>query len=392
MPQQQSNEKPISHPIDEQTLSAQRLRIRRLGMSVLSLLVTFTIVVFCWYQDMIPGSVVVVYALLALLLNAGFYGMFKTHLNLRFREPSLTAPQMVLSLLPPLFVMYFLEPGQARAIFMLIAVVPGLYGILALRTGAFAVVASLFFGLYAALVTVLWLFKPEVLNGPLEWLQLVAFALVLAELAVIGGYISGLRDKLRERNDELQEALQRISELASRDELTGTFNRRYLLQALDRETNRFNRASGPFSLCILDIDYFKSVNDTYGHQAGDAVLRQMAHTVSEGLRNIDCFGRYGGEEFLLVLPQTPLEGALIKAERVRRAIAGMTVKELPGGFQVTVSIGVSQFRPGEAVDDTIARADQGLYLAKERGRNQVVAEDDPALEDSQLSSSPAISD
>lgn len=365
--------------LDEHTLAAQHLRVRRLGMSVLSLLVTFTIVLVCWYQGMIPGEVVLHYAVFAGLLNLAFYLLFVTHWNLVFPEPSLTAPQMVLSILPPIYVMYHLEPGQARAIFLLIAIVPGLYGILALRTRQFIVVASLFFLFYAGLVAALWWQKPTVLAGPLEWLQLVAFGLVLGELAVIGGYISGLRDKLRERNDELQQALQRISELASRDELTGTFNRRYLLQALAEETNRINRASGPFSICILDIDHFKSVNDTHGHQAGDEVLRSMAETVNQGLRNIDCFGRYGGEEFLLILPQTPLDGACIKAERVRQAVADMRLDAIGSGFRVSVSIGVAQFEPGESVDDTIARADRGLYLAKARGRDQVVAEDDPEL-------------
>ncbi|BES70913.1 GGDEF domain-containing protein [Marinobacter nanhaiticus D15-8W] len=355
----------------------QKLRKRRLGMSFISYQVTLTIVVLCWYFGMVPLRVVFEFLAFSLLINAGFFLLIHFNLNLRFKDPAMTGLQMVISLLPPIWVMYFLEDGQARAVFLLIAMVPALYGILALRTREFLLVGLWFFLLYGALMSAIWITKPEVLMGSrsVEVIQMLGFMLVMGQIAMIGGFISGLRGKLRERNQELQDAMQRIRELVNIDELTGVFNRRRLFEVLSEESNRYSRTQGPFSICILDIDYFKQVNDTYGHQAGDNILRTVAQTVNHNLRQIDCFGRYGGEEFLLVLPQTPLDGACIKADRVRQNIHGLPFDHIKDGLRVSVSLGVAQYREGETIEDTIARADEALYVAKQQGRNRIVSED-----------------
>ncbi|WP_097459981.1 GGDEF domain-containing protein [Mangrovitalea sediminis] len=360
----------------------QQLRKRRLAMSFASYMVTFTVVAFCWYQGMIPLRVLAHYLMFSIAINLGFLVAFQTNLNLRFRDPSLTAVQMVASLLPALYVMYFLDAGQARAIFLFIAIVPALYGILALNTRQFLAVVLIFFLLYGALMVMLHWQRPQVLSGPLELLQLFALMLVLAQIAVIGGFINGLREKLRHRNRELQSAMEelnsalaRIQELASRDALTGVFNRRHLFYVMAKEINRQRRANGPFSVCILDIDFFKQVNDQYGHIAGDEVLKRVAEAVMNDLRNIDCFGRYGGEEFLLILPQTSLEGARIKAERVRQQIETLRFPSIDNAFRITVSIGVAEHWPEEEPDNTINRADSALYEAKTQGRNRIVIAD-----------------
>lgn len=371
-----ATEKPEAHT---KVAVEQRLRKRRLAMSFASYMVTFTLVTFCWSQGMVPFMVVARYLAFVLAINLCFLAAFQTNFNLRFRDPSLTAAQMVISLAPALYVMYFLDAGQARAVFLLIIIVPALYGILALNTRQFLVTSLFFVLLYLGLVAVLYWQRPQVLNGPLELIQFLALLLVMGEIAIIGGFIHGLREKLRKRNGELRDTMQdlnnalgRIRELASRDDLTGVFNRRYLFDVLAKETNRCHRANGPFSVCILDIDFFKQVNDRFGHQAGDEVLRRVADSVSSRLRNIDCFGRYGGEEFLLILPQTPMEGAAIKAERVRRQIEELRFSDIAPDVRVTVSIGVAEFLSDENVDATIQRADAALYQAKEQGRNRVV--------------------
>lgn len=357
----------------------QRLRLRRLGMSFASYLATFSLVLFCWYQGMLPGEVVAQFAVFALVLNAAFLVLIRSGINLRFRDPSMTSAQMVLSLLPALWVMFFLEAGQARAAFLMIAMVPPLYGILGLSRRQFLVVSLWFFTLYGLLYLSLRAYKPEVLTGALDLIQTAAFVLVMAQIAIIGGFISSLRQKLRERNQDLREAMARIQELVDVDALTGVYNRRRLFEVISEESNRYSRSPGSFSLCLLDVDYFKDVNDTYGHQAGDTILRGIAQCVSKGLREIDCFGRYGGEEFLLVLPQTPMEGARIKAERVRRCIESLRFDDIKPDMRVTVSIGVAEFQCGENTDDTLARADHALYEAKHRGRNQVVVSEQPPV-------------
>jgi diguanylate cyclase (GGDEF)-like protein len=171
---------------------------------------------------------------------------------------------------------------------------------------------------------------------------------------------------------KLEKALGTINELAIRDELTGVHNRRYLLSLIEKEKERSDRNGRAFCLCLLDIDFFKRINDTWGHAAGDTVLRAFAGIVQGKVRGSDSFGRYGGEEFLLMLPETPSADAMVLAERVRAAIEKMRCLEGGSEIALTVSIGVADYRIGEAVGLAVARADEALYLAKSSGRNRVV--------------------
>jgi len=171
---------------------------------------------------------------------------------------------------------------------------------------------------------------------------------------------------------KLEQALDMINELAIRDELTGSHNRRYMISLIEKEKERSDRNGRPFCLCLLDIDFFKRINDTYGHTAGDTVLRAFACTVQNSIRGTDAFGRYGGEEFLLMLPETTPVDATALAERVRLAIAALRCADGTSEITLTVSIGVAEFRLGEPIAQTVARADEALYLAKSSGRNRVV--------------------
>ncbi|MGI4717413.1 MAG: bifunctional diguanylate cyclase/phosphodiesterase [Janthinobacterium lividum] len=174
---------------------------------------------------------------------------------------------------------------------------------------------------------------------------------------------------------KLQKALATINELAIRDDLTGSHNRRFVLGLVEREKERSDRNGRPFCLCLFDIDFFKRINDTYGHAAGDAVLRGFAKAVQGQIRGTDAFGRYGGEEFLLMLPETPAPDAVVLAERVRRVIEAMRCayegSDGASRISLTVSVGVAEYRLGEAAVQTIGRADEALYLAKSLGRNRV---------------------
>jgi diguanylate cyclase (GGDEF)-like protein len=174
----------------------------------------------------------------------------------------------------------------------------------------------------------------------------------------------------------LRQALATINELAIRDELTGIHNRRFLLDLVDKEKERADRNGSEFCLCLFDIDFFKRINDTYGHAAGDTVLRAFSRTVQDQLRALDAFGRYGGEEFLLMLPETPAASAIALAERVRGAVEGLRCLDAERTITLTVSAGVAEYRLGEKVAQTIVRADQALYLAKSGGRNRVLCHGD----------------
>ena len=189
--------------------------------------------------------------------------------------------------------------------------------------------------------------------------------------------IKRLQEALEEREKELLEVNERLRFMSQTDALTGLDNRRHLNERIDEMFQHAQRLSEPFSLVMCDLDKFKSVNDTYGHQAGDEVLKQLAKILKDEAREIDRVGRYGGEEFMLLLPGTVLDAAVTFAERVRKRIEGHTFTFDGGTLQRTASFGVSGWpHPSIDASDALVRtADDALYVAKETGRNRVIRYD-----------------
>jgi diguanylate cyclase len=201
----------------------------------------------------------------------------------------------------------------------------------------------------------------------------LCFALTIGQCAFVGLYGDSLRKKLYSSGRRLREAYKRIEELAELDELTGSFNRRSIMRMLEDEIHRAHRIKTPCSIALIDLDWFKRINDAYGHPTGDEVLRTFAITVFANARNIDRFGRYGGEEFLLVLPDTPLEAAASMLDRLRAIIADLDWSAFSPGMRVTISAGIATLGRDENPDTFLARADSALYTAKARGRNRIVS-------------------
>jgi two-component system cell cycle response regulator len=182
--------------------------------------------------------------------------------------------------------------------------------------------------------------------------------------------------KRRRYTDQLRDNVQNSIEAAITDALTGLHNRRYMETHLATLAEQASSRGKPLALMMLDIDYFKSINDSYGHDAGDDVLREFAVRIRKSIRGIDLACRYGGEEFVIVMPETDLHVAGMIAERLRRAIAGepFAINKGSKRITVTISVGLSTLeRKGEAVSDVLKRADDALYRAKHDGRNRVVA-------------------
>jgi len=163
--------------------------------------------------------------------------------------------------------------------------------------------------------------------------------------------------------------------MATMDPLTGTYNRRTFHEIAEREISRARRAGQPLSIIILDIDHFRPINERHGHRAGDAVLQRVADVVRGALRKEDMLVRYGGEEFLVLLPDVPGPGAVVVAGRIRKAVEAQAFEVGGTAVPVTVSVGVSaRLDEGpESIEGLLARADEALSLAKQRGRNRVVA-------------------
>ena len=182
-------------------------------------------------------------------------------------------------------------------------------------------------------------------------------------------------DDALKRWRQIQQSLanqEELERLANIDSLTGLVNRGAILRKLGEQTKYANRYREEFSLDMLDIDHFKKVNDQYGHLTGDDVLEQVAILVRQDIREADTAGRYGGEEFIIILPRTDLSSALNVAERVRKTIEASEMKDSKGNvFGITVSQGISIYQPGEDEYSLISRADNALYKAKENGRNRV---------------------
>jgi diguanylate cyclase (GGDEF)-like protein len=186
--------------------------------------------------------------------------------------------------------------------------------------------------------------------------------------------LRNITDRLEAEN-ELRQVKQEMERLAHTDSLTGLANRRFFMQRLHEEIDRATRYRHPLSVLLLDLDLFKQVNDTHGHDAGDRVLAAVAHTISRVKRTSDVAARVGGEEFALLLPATDLEGAGQLAERLRRDIAATHVEYASGErVSVTTSIGFAAIHERENdLDDLLVRADRALYRAKHEGRDRVVA-------------------
>ncbi|MGR0479953.1 MAG: GGDEF domain-containing response regulator [Candidatus Electronema sp. V4] len=189
------------------------------------------------------------------------------------------------------------------------------------------------------------------------------------------------QQQLRETISELEHTKQLVLEqnrllerMATHDELTGLCNRRKLAEVMKREAERSRRYGTELSLLMLDLDHFKKVNDTYGHDFGDFVIKEFAARILAGIRRSDFSFRFGGEEFIVLLPQTGLSGALTAAEKIRALCAEQPFAGLQVSIDMTVSIGVASYQDHkpQQPDDLICCADRALYLAKELGRNRVV--------------------
>jgi diguanylate cyclase (GGDEF)-like protein len=172
---------------------------------------------------------------------------------------------------------------------------------------------------------------------------------------------------------ELQAANDRLRELVFRDGLTDLYNHRYFQETIEKEINRSDRYEHPFALIMFDIDQFKKINDTYGHQVGDLVLQAVSKEIAQITRKSDVLARYGGEEFVLILPETTLPQALIKAESYRSAIEKLAISVDNTTIRTTISLGVASYKPGRPMkkDELIEAADQALYASKQSGRNRI---------------------
>lgn len=356
----------------------QALRLRRFGMALMSYVLWVSLGLVGYFS----GALMLDRELLVFLLagiavsNLLVFFLLRSGLNKKFSDPSLTLFQCLVAMCWILAFMYISPP--AREIMLMIYVVAMLFGMFQLSRGELLFLAMFSLAGYGTL-----LFFDDVLQASRdvltrEALRYSVLTVMILWSAYFGNYVGSLKQKLRRQNQSLKRAIETATHQAERDELTRTYNRRFIMGSLDDEKVRADEENRIFSICIFDLDHFKRVNDEHGHQAGDQVLAEFTMRAGGILRSMDQvrrrghpMGRYGGEEFIVLLPGTGLPGAINCAERIRELTEKRT---FVNDIKVTVSVGVAQYRSGEEIKETIRRADEALYQAKGLGRNQVCAE------------------
>jgi diguanylate cyclase len=242
----------------------------------------------------------------------------------------------------------------------------GMFGLSAVQAVRVGVLSAAMLG-----GVMLWKAQTDPARYPplVELMHFLLAAVVLGTVGLLSIRLAGMRQHLHRQNAALSSALQQIQRLATRDDLTGLVNRRHMSELLTAEKLRHDRSGRSTSLALIDIDLFKRVNDEHGHAAGDAVLKTFAETAAGCLRASDVLARWGGEEFLLMLPDTEALPALRCVERIRTRLAGASFDHVCGDLRVTFSAGLSVLGPDDTVHTLVERADQAMYQAKRSGRN-----------------------
>jgi diguanylate cyclase (GGDEF)-like protein len=294
-----------------------------------------------------------------------FYCLFRLRLNLRFPDASLTGGQFLASVFTMLYVVY--RAPETRLAFTAFFFVALMFCMLRHSGKKVAVLGSISLAGFAFVVWLRYVNNHDVEMLRVDMLQVIVAAVTLPWFLFIAGHVKRLQRGLSEINTKLED----LEEKSRRDDLTGVYNRRALMVAMERSKRRADATGEPLSICVIDLDLFKRYNDEFDHLTGDSVLRSFAQAVQVGLRATDIFGRYGGEEFVQILRLTGLAGAMADAERLRERISALDFPFSRSVGPLTVSIGVAQYEPGETIIETFARADAALYKAKQRGRNRV---------------------
>jgi len=305
--------------------------------------------------------------------QAAFFVALRSGWSERFPDPALTSPQILVGVVIVYWGYLICGPVRTAALLPLLLIFT--FGAFSLSLRRIAqLTAFALAGLVATIIALhvsreggTWTLSDADLR--LDATNFLMIVILLPALSLVAARLSALRSKLRSQREALSAALEEVERLATRDELTGLANRRHAQAQLEQELQRYNRTRHPFSIAIIDIDNFKAINDSLGHAGGDEVLKDFAVAAATALRGSDLLARWGGEEFLVLLPITMGPQAQATLERVLER-----VRSLPHniGLPLSFSAGIAEYIAGEPLEETIARADRCMYRAKQCGRNRVL--------------------
>ena len=350
----------------------QRIRLAMSGLAALLMVCCLVVMNSVAAAGLASTAEVRVWTACSVLGLIAVYAAIRSGWSRRFKDPALTLAQIPYAI--TCCAAAFVIAGPARGVTLPILAIILMFGIFGLTTRQMLgvlVYSLVAFGVASGVVAA---------RDEPDYPTVVAAAyvgmvvVVLLSSTFLTTRVQSTREHLRRQKAELAQALEQIRQLATHDDLTGLLNRRAMLDRMQLEQRRSLRSGSPLLIAQLDIDHFKVVNDTHGHAAGDLVLQSFADTVRRNVRDTDVLARWGGEEFVLLLCDTPAADAVALMERLRQAVQAMQVPVAQGGqpITVTVSIGLARHTPADPLAGTLERADRALYAAKAGGRNRVV--------------------
>ena len=350
----------------------QRIRLAMSGLAALLMVFCLVVMNSVAAAGLASTSEVRVWTACSVLGLIAVYAAIRSGWSRRFKDPALTLAQILYAI--TCCAAAFVIAGPARGVTLPILAIILMFGIFGLTTRQMLgvlVYSLVAFGVASGVVAA----RDEPDYPPVVAAAYVGMVVVvLLSSTFLTTRVQSTREHLRRQKAELAQALEQIRQLATHDDLTGLLNRRAMLDRMQLEQRRSLRSGSPLLIAQLDIDHFKVVNDTHGHAAGDLVLQSFADTVRRYVRDTDVLARWGGEEFVLLLCDTPAADAVALMERLRQAVQAMQVPVAQGGqpITVTVSIGLARHTPADPLAGTLERADRALYAAKAGGRNRVV--------------------
>ncbi len=356
--------------------SKQKLRMLRHLAAVLSLLVFSLLSLLFFNNDLFSIDRATFNSILAFYWIGVFVFtiIIRSGLNEKYPDPSLTVPQMMWGTCFLLTITYLLNEWRGLMLMAYFGMFS--FGFFKLKFREFLSVALFVILGYGLIILYLFMYEPERVSIKLELAQLLAFTCTITVMLYTGSAINRLRERTKEQYVALQEALEINKKLATTDELTGLYNRRYFMDKLAQQKALSERDDSDFVIVFCDLDHFKNINDTFGHQQGDVVLQKFSEILTTSIREIDYAARFGGEEFVCLLVNTDIENAIKVTERIRDSLESYNFSDIAPSLHATVSIGISNFKQFNTIQETLMNADNRMYRAKHLGRNKVISSDE----------------
>jgi diguanylate cyclase (GGDEF)-like protein len=349
---------------------AQRLRLRQTSLAMALMIISISVLHYAVHVGRgDPGLPLWAWTAYSLGGMAVIFIAIRSGWSRRFADPSLTSLQIAFAITAA--ALGYAQAGPLRgAVFPVLTLIL-MFGMFQLRARSAYALSLFALASFGAVMAAMALRKPGAYPPAVEIGHFLMLACMLPAVAVLTARLSRIRRRLSEQREELARALAQLQAIATRDELTGLPNRRQMQALMDQELLRSLRHHHDFCIAVVDLDHFKRVNDEHGHAAGDTVLRAFAQAGQAAMRATDVLARWGGEEFLVLLPDTAMPPALAGMERLRQHVAALEV-DVGGAHKVsvTVSIGLTGHRHGDTLAQTLERADRLLYQAKAEGRNR----------------------